>query len=686
MPVNYTATLTVGLHVIYDGEKWTINAIHANRVDLVRLGAARTSVQLTRLLSSSDFQVLQSGNAATSALGPIFDAMDDEEYQELRTLERHIREVTTGYAEGCPELALPGEPRPQYRSSVPKMERYSVKATELGMSVPWLRAKARRYRDDGLAGLVDRRTQQPTHPYGRVDERWIREAEAVLAEHTDASQPPVLHIIDRTNARTHHRYGADVALPSTSTARRALQAMTKGRQAFAGKSAKQKRSIADRPATPYGRLRAWRIGQYVLLDTTPLDVFAMDPLTLRWLPMQLTVAMDLATRCICGLRLSPVSAKAVDAAVVLYETISPDSRSHTSSGLLPYAGVPGTVLVPAQEQAGLPGAAPETIIIDHGKMYMAQHVLAVCERLGISVQPARVYTGTDKSPLERFFRTIREDLLAALPGYKGPDVYSRGKDVEDDAFYFCDELEGIIRDWVATRYHERQHDGLADPSLPGQVLTPREMWAQLSNRSPELRIPARSDLAYDFLPMEWRTIQHYGVELLGLRFDGAGLQGYRNTSSPFASQGGKWPIRYDPEDARQVYFQRPDDHSWHALRWEHAVDFPQPFSDESLKYARKLAVAIGRHGDDRAVLAELLERWDAGLLESRSERRMAVRLSARRAALALAEDDAKVPQAMVADRRLVIVGDDDTDEEVSALGPDEQGEADFYDDALAVGQ
>ena len=36
----------------------------------------------------------------------------------------------------------------------------------------------------------------------------------------------------------------------------------------------------------------------------------------------------------------------------------------------------------------------------------------------------------NKGPLERFFRTIREDLLQALPGYKGPDVHSRGLDPE----------------------------------------------------------------------------------------------------------------------------------------------------------------------------------------------------------------------------------------------------------------
>ena len=48
--------------------------------------------------------------------------------------------------------------------------------------------------------------------------------------------------------------------------------------------------------------------------------------------------------------------------------------------------------------------------------------------------------------MERFFETLREDLLQVLPGYKGPDVYSRGVDPESDAFFFLDELEDIIRE------------------------------------------------------------------------------------------------------------------------------------------------------------------------------------------------------------------------------------------------
>ena len=153
--------------------------------------------------------------------------------------------------------------------------------------------------------------------------------------------------------------------------------------------------------------------------------------------------MDLCSRCVVALRLSPVSTKAIDASLVLFEAICPDSKARTGGGLLPYTGVPTGVLVAgdARPALGLPGVAPETLVIDNGRIYVSAHLRSVCARLGISIQPGRPFQPTDKAVVERIFRTIGEDLLAALPGYKGPDVYSRGEHPELEAYYFVDELE-----------------------------------------------------------------------------------------------------------------------------------------------------------------------------------------------------------------------------------------------------
>jgi transposase InsO family protein len=146
---------------------------------------------------------------------------------------------------------------------------------------------------------------------------------------------------------------------------------------------------------------------------------------------------------------------------VLYETVHPRPVAGEIEGL-PAHGVPGTVVVDARKlvdakgQWLLPSVAAETIVYDHGQIYVSQHVESVCARFGISLQPARPRTPTDKSPLERWFRTLAEGLLVALPGYKGADVHSRGLDVEAQAFFFLDELEAIIREWIGLVFTDRR--------------------------------------------------------------------------------------------------------------------------------------------------------------------------------------------------------------------------------------
>ena len=99
--------------------------------------------------------------------------------------------------------------------------------------------------------------------------------------------------------------------------------------------------------------------------------------------------------------------------------------------------------------------------------------------------------GPDKAAVERWFRTVREGFLAALPGYKGPDVYTRGERPETDCFFFVHELEACLRHWVATVYHRRPHEGLIEAQVPGVELSPLDMFELGVTRAGVLRIRRR---------------------------------------------------------------------------------------------------------------------------------------------------------------------------------------------------
>jgi transposase InsO family protein len=667
------ATLTVGARLRHDGETFQVVDFAGRRITLQSAGGRERQVEIGWLLGHPSTELLGArlGQAPLPAVGPEFAALTEREHAALAERAAHVCEVLSGYRSGSADLAAPDEPRPVYDPAVSRMARYQAKAAELGVDERTVRRWVKAYQRDGAAGLLDGREARKSHPLAGVDPRWLDMCRTVLEEHTDASRPTHGLVLARVAARLEQEYGPGrVHGPGRSKAYAVLAEITRGTNAFTG-STKGKRSIANRPVGVYGKLRATRSGEYLLLDTTRLDVFAMEPVTLQWVGAELTIAIDLYSRCIAGLRLTPVSTKSVDAAAVLFEALRPPqtqttgpfgSRTALTAGARwPYHGVPRAVVVDANQLADqdgqllLPSVAAETIVVDHGKIYVSEHLTSVCAHLGISIQPARPDNATDKAAVERFFRTLREGLLQALPGYKGPDVYSRGRDVEDQAFYFLDELELIIRQWVGICYHTRPHEGLVIPEVPGLDVSPNEMYEHGVERAGFLQVLPRADLVYDFLPVEWRTIQHYGVEINGLRYNGPALTPYRNRTSPHTGvHAGKWPLRVDSDDICHVYFQDPADNSWHALVWEHAESLDGPFSREALAYARRLAAETERFPDDRRAIAGLLERWDAGLIRNPTERRMAVRISQHRTALVDAAA-AQTPSAADDVRRLPTV-------------------------------
>ena len=130
-------------------------------------------------------------------------------------------------------------------------------------------------------------------------------------------------MLERVEARLEERFGPEVVpLPKRTAGYRWMHELDRRQPTFR-LSTKRNREIAARPAGVYGKLRPTRPGEYVLMDATRLDVFAFDPVTLKWVQAELTVAMDWYTRCITGIRVTPVSTKAVDAAAVLFQTYRP---------------------------------------------------------------------------------------------------------------------------------------------------------------------------------------------------------------------------------------------------------------------------------------------------------------------------------------------------------------------------
>jgi hypothetical protein len=219
-------------------------------------------------------------------------------------------------------------------------------------------------------------------------------------------------------------------------------------------------------------------------------------------------------------------------------------------------------------------------------------------------------------------------------------------------------------------------------------------------RAGYIEAPADPDLAFEFLRPVRRKVLHYGVQYQGRRYNGPALNAYRDKDSPYQNDSKRlWYIHVNPDDVTRVYFRDPFDRTWHTLWWEHAPALDMPMSEDAVAYARRLASARGAPCDPLAAIKGLLDRWNLGMGNSLTERRIALRLAREQAELfgELSTDDAASTLASLEAHRAALSTeapsgtdespagatepDDDLDEFAEFDDADETDD-DFYADAF----
>jgi transposase InsO family protein len=192
--------------------------------------------------------------------------------------------------------------------------------------------------------------------------------------------------------------------------------------------------------------------------------------------------------------------------------------------------------LPILKQAILRRGFTERLYVDNGAHYRSHHLALVCAKLGIALIHARPYRPQGKGKIERWFKTVRAQLLTRLTA---EDTRS------------LETLNRRLQVWVEGEYHHTPHRG-----LDGQ--TPLERWAQTAQ---DLRFPEPElDLDELFLFEATRKVQKdRTVSLGGVVYEvDAALVGERVT------------LRYDPSapagrpvqvchEGRQIQLAKPVD-------------------------------------------------------------------------------------------------------------------------------
>lgn len=152
--------------------------------------------------------------------------------------------------------------------------------------------------------------------------------------------------------------------------------------------------------------------------------------------------------------------------------------------------------LPVFKQALLRRGIPQRLYVDNGANFRSQHLALVCAKLGVALIHARPYQPQGKGKMERWFRTVRAQLLNRLTP----------ADTES-----LPALNRRLWAWVEGEYHQAPHRGLEDQ-------TPLDRWAMSAER---VRLPGVSlDLEALFLFEAKRCVQRdRTVSLNGTLFE-----------------------------------------------------------------------------------------------------------------------------------------------------------------------
>lgn len=589
--------------------------------------------------------------------------------EEASWWEAHIAEVVYGLRPGAPAGT---RPRPQYdpeRTTLTAREK--AKAAELsreGKKVPASTVKHRRQRWEayGLPGLADRRLSRRRRPTGRADEQVVAAMRQAIGEASGASSKKAGFTIWRAK-QILAGDGYDGPVPSDRTLYRLFGTLSHGR-ATTG-PASTRRSLAGRPEGMFGSLPAAAPGEVVQIDSTPLDVLVLldDGVPGR---VELTAMVDVATRVVPAAVLRPAT-KSVDASVLLARAMTPEPARpgwpealKMAHSVLPYDRLLD-IDSRLEQAAARPVIIPDTLVIDHGAVFVSAAFRSACRHLGISLQPAHLGSGAEKGHIERCLGSVASLFCQFASGYAGRSADRRGRHVEDQPLWSVAELQELLDEWLVGFFLNRPHDGLRDPEHPGRAFTPNEKYASLIEAAGYVPVALTGDDYIELLPAQWRRVNAYGIRLARRSYDSEDLNPLRMQPSGISEHDDRWEIRHDPYDVSKIHVRGPD--GWITVFWKHLDRAPLPFGELAWDHAAR---SLGREATEEQIadaVADLLRRANAGPEEekpkmSKRDRRVAARTKA--------AAPAAVPQAPVAGEQAPPPDEDgDRDEPLAKVIP-----------------
>jgi putative transposase len=365
-------------------------------------------------------------------------------------------------------------------------------ARDLGAPPRTVQRWAARYRREGLAGLVRRERTDRGRP--RLPAALCR-----LVEGLALARPP-------SSAAALQRRAAAVAAARGWPVPSYKQVYTLVRRldpALVSLAHEGLRGYRERFDLLYRR-EAGRPNELWQADHTPLDLWIVDERRRPARPW-LTVILDDYSRAVAGYAVSLRAPSALQTALALRQAVWRKADPHW-----PVCGI------------------PDVFYTDHGSDFTSRHLEQVAADLHMQLVFSTAGVPRGRGKIERFFRTVNQLFLCALPGYAPPGAPAAAPVLT------LPELDARLHRFLVEDYHHRTH------GETGRA--PRARW-EAGGFLPRL---AESLEQLDLLLLtvaQPRRVHQDGIRFQGLRYLDPGLAAY---------VGEDVVIRYDPRDLAEV--------------------------------------------------------------------------------------------------------------------------------------
>ncbi|CAJ0780692.1 hypothetical protein R8510_04776 [Ralstonia chuxiongensis] len=327
---------------------------------------------------------------------------------------------------------------------------------------------------------------------------------------------------------------------------------------------------ADPQISP-GTFNVGRPLDVVQIDHTPMDIVVVDDLYRQPLGKPyLTLATDVATRCILGFVISFVPPGAGTVSLCLTTIVAP------KAGWLREMGVIGI-----WPMCGL----PKSLHLDGAAEFKSKALQRGCAQYGIElVYRERPHHG---GHIERVIGT-KMSKLKALPGATGGSPKARrAYDPDKHTAMTLAELEAWFAQQIV-RYHLEHHRG-----LKGE--TPSGAWTL--HPGPTLPPGSLKQFRIDFLPAISRTLRRDGIVFENLRY-------WHPIFSQWLGRRDRLTLHFDPRNLSKLYVPHERDY----------LDVPfadvrlPPVSLWEVQAAARHLHKVGQQSINAALLIEAIER------------------------------------------------------------------------------